>query len=206
VENLAGTLTFAGVFIVSNAIILAAMILARIVLQRKIKQSKLKLIYGSFLAGRTERDWIKENGTVCTLRAAALIIRDGKLLVAKNADYDVYYPIGGGIELGESSVDAVKREVFEETGRKLEIDRLAFTSERFMEVGGQKYHEIGFYYLMRDNYNPAIPDGTTTDIAKETLHWLPLRQLKYLNIVPEFLKTKALDDLTGLVHIIANEG
>ena len=56
-----------------------------------------------------------ENG-IFSLRAAALIIHDNKLLAAKSQDYDCYYTVGGGIRQNESSAMAVLRECFEETG------------------------------------------------------------------------------------------
>ena len=42
-----------------------------------------------------------------SLRAAALIIHDGKLLLAKSDDYDCYYTVGGGIQQNETSSNAV---------------------------------------------------------------------------------------------------
>ncbi|MDF2521347.1 MAG: hydrolase, partial [Clostridia bacterium] len=83
------------------------------------------------LAGRTKKDWsVKKAGVICTLRAAALIIKDNKFLAAKSTDYDCYYTVGGGIEINETSEEAVIREVYEETGYRLEIDKLAFVQER----------------------------------------------------------------------------
>jgi len=157
------------------------------------------------LTGRTNRDWlIKTDGTVGTLRAAALIIKDNKLLVAKSADYDCYYLVGGGIKINESSEEAVVREVFEETGHKLKVDRLAFVQERFFEVAGQRHHHIGFFYLMK-NRAIDIADANVTDISKETLHWLPIETLGDINLVPEFLKSISFDNITGVGHIISKE-
>lgn len=42
-----------------------------------------------------------------SLRAAALIIHDNKLLLAKSDKYDCYYTVGGGIRQNESSDSAV---------------------------------------------------------------------------------------------------
>ena len=38
------------------------------------------------------------------------------VLFAGNELEDYYYSIGGGVHMGETAEDAVKREVFEETG------------------------------------------------------------------------------------------
>lgn len=59
-------------------------------------------------------------------RAAAIIIDNGCVLFARNDMNDYYYTVGGGVHIGESSEEAVKREVFEETGINYEVDRLAF--------------------------------------------------------------------------------
>lgn len=63
---------------------------------------------------------------VFSLRAAALIINNNQLLAIKHDNYDCFYTIGGGVNLNETSTDAVIREVFEETGYLLSIDRLVF--------------------------------------------------------------------------------
>lgn len=49
-----------------------------------------------------------------SLRAAALIIVDGCLLLAKNDKYDCFYTVGGGIQQNETSDNAVIRECYEE--------------------------------------------------------------------------------------------
>ena len=139
-----------------------------------------------------------------TYRAAALIIRDNKLLAAKNINTP-YYTIGGAVEINETSAEAAIREVYEETGLRMEIDRLAFVQERFLKVGGQKYHEVVFFYLMKPG-GINIPDGTVTDQVSETLHWLPLNELAKFDLVPEFLKTAPLVNITHTQHIISSEG
>jgi len=141
-------------------------------------------------------------------RAAAIIIINNRLLAAKNSDYPCYYVIGGGIELNESSEEAVVREVYEETGYRFEIDRLAFVQERFFKVNTQEHHEIVFFYLMKakGNENINILDNSFTDQPqKETLHWLPINDLDKINIVPDFIKTKSFDNITGIEHIISRE-
>lgn len=85
-----------------------------------------------------------------SLRSAALIIRGNKLLVAKNDNYDCFYTLGGGINLNESSTEAVVRECYEETGHHFEIDRLSFIQERFYTLENCCHHEVVFFYLMKN--------------------------------------------------------
>ena len=51
-------------------------------------------------------------------RAAAIIVENDCVLLATNDKVDYYYSVGGGVQMGEKSEDAVVREVFEETGIK----------------------------------------------------------------------------------------
>ena len=66
----------------------------------------------------------KVRNTVFGVRATALIVQNGKLLVTKNKDK--YYTIGGAIQVNESTEDAVAREVREELGVKAQARQLAF--------------------------------------------------------------------------------
>ena len=142
-----------------------------------------------------------------SLRSAAIILKDGKLLVAKNVNSPCYYVVGGAIEKNETSEQAIIREIFEETGLKIEVDRLLMIQERFFEAGNKKHHEIVFFYSIKDNDTlSAIANGTFTDQGiKETLHWLPADKLRSYNIVPKFLQTKSFEDMKDIEHIVVNE-
>ena len=145
---------------------------------------------------------IKQPQGVFTLRTAALIIREGYLLAVKHDDFGGYYTVGGRVHLGESTADAVLREVREETGLALAIDRLLFINEGFFTHEGQSRHEVCFCYLMCSEA-ADIPNGQPTDQLKEHLVWLPIADLPNLPLVPEFLRT-ALQNLPDVpVHCIS---
>ena len=87
-------------------------------------------------------------------RAAAIIVEDGCVLFAGNEKDDYYYSIGGAVHIGETAEDAVKREVYEETGVAYEIDHLAVIHENFFNenqgtLKGMDCHEIAMYFLIR---------------------------------------------------------
>ena len=147
---------------------------------------------------------LKTSEGIFSLRTAALIIKDNCLLLAKSDNFDCYYTVGGGIQSGESSEQAVLREVCEETGKCLEIARLVFVQERFYHVGGENHHEVVFFYLMQ-NADSDILTGEVTDQQNEHLHWIPLDKLEQINLVPPFLKTEVTRLPQEVRHIVSNE-
>ena len=137
-----------------------------------------------------------ENGLV-NLRVAAIIMKDGKVLMNKSSKTDFLFTIGGRIQFGESSEEAVVREVMEETGVQMEIDHLGFVHENIFigdanTKGIKTVYEIEFYYFMKTpkDFAPAweiFDDGGNTD----KLVWLdPKAKEKYY---PDFFRTELLD-------------
>jgi len=61
-----------------------------------------------------------------------VIIEDGKILLSKQWGDGYDFP-GGGIDLGESISDALKREVREETGLDVEIGRIVHCESSFFK-------------------------------------------------------------------------
>lgn len=80
------------------------------------------------------------------VRAAGVIIHNGKILVHKNINSNHYALVGGRVEIGEDSVHTVKREMKEELGKEVEITGYIATIENFFEMKGKKYHEIMFVH------------------------------------------------------------
>lgn len=82
------------------------------------------------------------------IRALALCVfhHQGKILVNRFhdavADKTFYRPIGGGIEFGETSCEAIVREVQEELGLSIKDLRLLGTLESLFVYNGKPGHEI----------------------------------------------------------------
>lgn len=113
-------------------------------------------------------------------RAAAIIIEEDCVLFAGNEIDDYYYSIGGGVHMGETSEQAVKREVLEETGVEYEIDRLAVIHENFFNenqgsLKGMDCHEMSMYYLMKPRGTKQLNSDSYSQGVRETMHWIPIK-------------------------------
>ena len=126
----------------------------------------------------------KVGNTVFGVRATALIVEEGKLLVVE--DEDGFYTIGGAIQVGERTEEAVIREVKEELGVKAQAGQLAFVVENRFEQAGVHFHNIEFHYLV-----DLLEDAPLTmqeDARQLPCRWIALNQLHTVPLKPGFLK------------------
>ena len=113
-----------------------------------------------------------------------LVFKDNKILLAKTFDgYD--FP-GGAVDKGEGLEDAVKREVWEETGLKVKPKALITVKDNFFirTEGKRKFHSILIYYLCVDPKG-AISAKNLTNFEKNHLgggeaKWIHLKDIKKL--------------------------
>ena len=143
-------------------------------------------------------------------RAAAIIVENNHVLFAGNELEDYYYSIGGAVHLGETAEDAVKREVYEETGVVYEIDRLAVIHENFFNENsstliGLKCHEICLYFLMKPRGTMELHSNSRTLGVKEFMHWLPIKDLDKYKAFPGFMKDFLSREHNGIEHIVSDE-
>lgn len=139
-------------------------------------------------------------------RAAAIIIENGHVLFAGNEREGYYYSIGGGVHIGESAEEAVKREVLEETGVEYEVERLAFIHENFFDgdgtLEGRECHEIALYFLMKPRGTQELNSNSYTQGVKENMYWLPIDKLNEYRAYPTFFREKLKDLKNEIQHII----
>ena len=139
-------------------------------------------------------------------RAAAIIIEHGHVLFAGNERESYYYSIGGGVHIGESAEEAVKREVLEETGVEYEVERLAFIHENFFDgdgtLEGRECHEIALYFLMKPRGTQELNSNSYTQGVKENMYWLPIDKLNEYRAYPTFFREKLKDLKNEIQHII----
>ena len=126
------------------------------------------------------------------MRAAGIIIHNNKVLLHKNVNADHYAVIGGRIKIGESSYDAVKREILEETGKEVEITGYIATVENFFELKGEKYHEILFVHKaeFKDEKDKQIEETIKNVEGKDYLNyeWIDINKIDDYRIKPDVIK------------------
>jgi len=126
--------------------------------------------------------------------------------MVKNNLQSHYYSVGGKVKWGETSQEAVIREVFEETGIWMEVKRLAFIHENFFGENGTPHHEISFYYLMEEcDLDDLVVSSITSEGFHETLHWLSEDELNQHEIYPEFFRNELDHTEEGVKHYITND-
>ena len=87
---------------------------------------------------------------------------------------------GGRLERGEYVVDALKREVLEETGLSIEVGELLGL---FEVVGDPHYVILDFLATVVGDDSPR-PAGDSADAR-----WVPLKQVEQLDCTPRFAET-----------------
>ena len=129
------------------------------------------------------------------ISAAAIIVQDKKILLVNHREigtYDFWVPPGGSLEGNESIFECAKREVFEETGLNVELDRILYIQE-FWEPG---YHFCKFFILCKafsgtlTLANKGREESFLTDA-----HFFSKDDLGKITVHPKILKEQFWSDL-----------
>jgi len=101
--------------------------------------------------------------------AAAVILDENKDIFLVKSTYQRFHPWGlpgGSLEYGEHPEEAVIREVLEETGLHVRIERLLL-------VNSWSPDRVGLYYLCRITDGTFCPSDEVSDFAYFSLDHLP---------------------------------
>ena len=141
---------------------------------------------------------------ILNIRVGAIIMQDRKILMVGNDRADYLYSVGGRIQFGETAEEAIVREVLEETGVKMEVDRLGFVHENYFygdapSKQGKLVYEISLFFYMKvpRDFVP-VSVSFTEDNSKEHLVWVsPDENIK---IYPDFFRTELKNPTDTVKH------
>ncbi len=123
------------------------------------------------------------------IKVVAALIRQGNKIFATQRGYGDYkdwweFP-GGKIELGESSEEAIIREIREELNTEIEV-------EGFLATVDYDYPE---FHLTMDCFWCRVVEGRLQLLEHEAAKWLPLNDLWQVNWLPaDVLVVKAIEE------------
>ena len=143
------------------------------------------------------------------IRVGAIILKNGKFLMVGNTGVDYLYSVGGRIRFGETAEEAVVREVFEETGIKMEIDRLGFIHENYFYGDtkrnmGKLVYEVSYFFYMKvpEEFEPVACDFNE-DGCKEHLVWASADD--EITMYPGFYRSELSHPSEGVKFFVTDE-
>ncbi len=142
------------------------------------------------------------------IRAAGVIIHNGKILAHRNINSDHYALVGGRVQIGENSAQTVKREMQEELEKNIEITGYIATIENFFEMKGSKYHEILFVHQAEftNEEDKKIEYTLKNKEGKDYLQyeWLDLNKIEEYPLYPKIMINILKEDKFP-IHKVNNE-
>ena len=154
--------------------------------RRNIAIGGFTLDYIKWIRSRVGRDKIMLNFAI-----ACICEKDGQILLQRRAKENAWGFPGGALELGESAEEAVIREVFEETGLHVEVDRLLGVYSKYDETypNGDRAQPITISFCC------SVVGGKLTSVDPET------EDLKFFRRghIPELFNAQHNDILADLL-------
>lgn len=148
----------------------------------------------------------EDDGNKFNFRVNAIIYNNDKtkILIHQIDGYNFWLLPGGRLELLEDTKSAIIRELREELGLYFQIEKLYSVNETFFNLSNKKYHEIGFFYIVKpvksdyDNFNNICQKSKFTGIEGEKyiFKWIKLKDLKKVNFKPSCI----IDDIVACNH------
>lgn len=135
----------------------------------------------------------KIDDIIFNCRAVAIIIYDDKILFQKRKQDEFWALPGGKIRVGETTKEAITRELKEELGLvNFNVSDVVTVSEYFFEFSKDKYHQFIFGHKVSVLDSEWIFKNETFAGIEDQEHlvfkWFDLKELETAPFKPDFLK------------------
>lgn len=118
--------------------------------------------------------------------SCVILAESGRKVLLHRKKSDAFWNlIGGRTAMGESSAEAIQREIREEIGCNCHIRQLLSVAENFFCVSGKPYHEM-LMTFSGELTEPIDPANIESDME---IRWFDPDQIDAIAIQPEFSKT-----------------
>jgi len=102
---------------------------------------------------------IKFQNTLVSIRVAAIIRLNSEYVLFEKSPKGYFFLIGGKIKLVESSLEALKREIFEEIGEVVQSAKLKGVVENFYSNNEENIQEICFVCEVNSVPDKSFPEN-----------------------------------------------
>ncbi len=138
------------------------------------------------------------DGTIVNLRAGAFIFCGDLVLLCRLPEEQWWFVPGGRIRCGETSLEALRRELSEEVAGDYRILQPLLTSENFFSLAGRSYHEHCIYYAVRWDSDPSL----LIVRSREVFEWVRRGDLSDYVLKPAFIVEYLRSMPGGLSHVV----
>jgi 8-oxo-dGTP pyrophosphatase MutT (NUDIX family) len=148
-------------------------------------------------------EWLAEGGRIRV--GVRAIIFDGsrkRILLEKNVEVKnpFYYFVGGGIQVGETMLECIRREVREEIRAEVVQAKYLFVVENFFCYEGEIRHGLEHYFAVTLDRE----DLHSTNPALE-YRWFPVDGLVEIDLRPLIVRDAIIDGSYALLrHLVSS--
>lgn len=140
-------------------------------------------------------------------RVAGIAVHEQHVLLQRAMSDSFWFPPGGRVELHEPAAVSLQREMREELGIDVQVNRLLWVIENFYVWREHASHEIAFYFLMTLPTPFVAQTRATPFVCQDqnitfVFEWLPVNTLVNTLLYPTFLRQKLEALPETIEHIV----
>lgn len=127
----------------------------------------------------------------------AAFIKNGEKFLLQKSDKDSFQGlIGGRVSFGETTFEAIKREIYEKISVTLNDESIYFFKivENFFNYDNKRFHELLFVYKIENNDLNKLDNFKTLDKSDCINKWFNKNEMLALQVRPKELKDWLNDD------------